>query len=540
MKVCLAQINPTVGDLRGNALKLTEVVAENSQADLIVFSELSLTGYPPKDLLLRPGFLNELEQRFAHLLGFSQSYPRPAIVLGLPWREQGRLFNSAVVLRNGEILGVQHKQNLTRFRAFDETRYFSPGAGLRPILFKKEVLGLALGLELDDKLAQSLRANGVTLLLNPAAFPFRFGAGEDYRREFQSKIAALGIPGFLVNQVGGFDELIFAGASMALNGEGRLADSLPHFCSGSLLVDWECVGGAELEKQDAAAQIHDALVLGLSDYVRKSGMNQVILGLSGGLDSAVAAVLAVRAVGPGRVWGITMPGPYSSAGSVRDSRVLAQNLGIKFDIIPISPLYNLFLETLATQFAQRETDVAEENIQARLRGSLLMALSNKFGGLVLTNSNKSELAVGYCTLYGDMSGGLAVLGDLYKTLVYELAFYINRRQEIIPRATLEKPPSAELRPNQRDDDSLPPYEVLDGILAAYLDRGLSKEAIKAEGFQSQTVDWVVAQIDKSEYKRRQAAPILRVTSPVLGFDRHMPLAGKFDGGWLTDVLRRKN
>ncbi len=522
MEICLAQLNPTVGDLLGNAKRIKETVRSNPGADLIVFSELFLTGFPPKDLLLRPGFLAESKEVFTDLLKFSRMHPRPAVIFGLPWEEGGKLFNSAVVIKNGKILGIQHKRQLSRLVLFDEHKYFSPGTALNPLTLKDGTVAVFIG----EELGPAVEKNGAALLINLTAVPFQAGQVKPRQQRLQETAAYLKTPILWVNQAGANDELIFYGRSLAADSAGNLKALLPDFQTAALSFTFNSGGNAAEREENEVGQIYQALVLGLRDYVRKSGMAKVIIGLSGGLDSALSAVIAAAALGPENVWGITMPGPHSPSHSAGDAEALARNLGIRFDTIPIGPLYDAYLQSLAAQFAGTAFNVAEENIQARARGSLLMALANKFGGLVLTNSNKSELAVGYCTLYGDMSGGLAPLGDVYKTTVYKLAHYINRAKEIIPRSTIEKPPSAELRPNQRDDDSLPPYETLDAIIAAYLDQNLSREEIIAKGFSSDLVDWALGIIDRSDFKRRQAATILRVTSPVFGYERQMPLAGK--------------
>lgn len=504
------------------------MVASNSQLDLIIFPELFLTGYPPKDLLLRKDFLQELEQSLLHIQDVSRTFPQVTLVVGTPWKEGNKLFNSAVVIQAGAVLGVQHKRKLTEFRLFAENHYFNPGTKSTAITIGDYTIGLALGLELDDKLAMELKAAGADVIINPVAFPFQVGE-KDREPKLLSKIAAeAGIPILRVGQVGANDELIFSGESLAIDALGHFQAKLPSFESTGTLVDLSSPGTESVEdaQDDETAQIYQALILGLRDYVHKSGMSKVIIGLSGGLDSAVVAVLAVEALGRENVWGITQPGPYSTSSSVEDARNLAENLEIRFDILPITELYDATMLSLEEHFSGTVMNVAEENIQARLRGNLLMALSNKFGGLVLTNSNKSEFAVGYCTLYGDMSGGLAVIGDIYKTIVYQLAYYINREQEVIPWNTIEKPPSAELRPDQRDDETLPPYDILDGIIKAYLDKGLSVSEIIEEGYPTETVQWVTKTIDNNDYKRRQAALILRVTSPILGQDRQMPLAVK--------------
>ena len=516
MHIFLAQENPIVGDLKGNFNRIRQVIDQNAEADLIVFPELFLCGYPPQDLLLRSDFLASIRQTLQEIQEFTKLHPQTAIVLGTPWQEGDLLFNSAVVMQNGSIIGVQHKRKLTQFRLFDENRYFEPGNELVTVKLKDRTIGLALGLELDADTALELQATGVDLIINPVAIPFQVGR--------DPHLGEIGLPVVRVGQVGANDALIFAGNSFVMDEKGNFITVLPEFEATGALVDLSSpVTIDPSEAEDEISLIYQALVLGLRDYVRKNRMSRVIIGLSGGLDSAVSAVIAAEALGPENVWGITQPGPYSSAGSVEDARALAQNLKIRFDVLPITELYQATLSALHDHFAGTEMDVAEENIQARLRGNLLMSLSNKFGGLVLVNSNKSELAVGYCTLYGDMSGGLAVIADLYKTMVYQLAYYINRHEEIIPWNTIEKPPSAELRPNQRDDETLPPYEILDAIIKAYLDDGLTPSEIIEQGYSEETVRWVIRTIENNEYKRRQATLILRVTTPIMGEDRKMPL-----------------
>lgn len=526
MKVYLAQLNPKVGDLAGNLAQVEQVLVEKNGADLIVFPELFLTGYPPKDLLLRSDFLQDVQDKLAQLLAISRDHPQVALVIGLPWQGEGHLYNGALVVQAGEILGRHSKRNLTQFRLFDENTYFSPGSEHTLVKLGDEVVAIALGMELDLELAMELGQLGATLIINPCAIPFAVGEESRHEDDLRKVAVASGLPVLRVNQVGANDELIFAGGSLAFDSSGQLVGYVSKFGTGGVLLDLSALGDVEMGKEDVTAQIHQALVLGLRDYVQKNGMSKVIIGLSGGLDSAVVACLAAEAVGAENVWGITQPGPYSTPSSVEDAQALANNLGIRFDILPIDSLYGAMLSSLEEYFSGTVMNVAEENIQARLRGNLLMALSNKFGGLVLTNSNKSELAVGYCTLYGDMSGGLAVIADVYKTMVYQLAYYINREKEIIPWNTIEKPPSAELRPNQRDDETLPPYDILDGIIEAYLHGGLTPAEIVEEGYASETVRWVTRTIDNNDYKRRQAALILRVTTPILGRERQMPLSAK--------------
>ncbi|NLL43600.1 MAG: NAD+ synthase [Firmicutes bacterium] len=527
MRVYLGQANPMVGDLQGNLEVLRQAALANSKADLLAFPELFLTGYPPQDLLFRQDFFHKVQESIEEIREFTTAIPETAILLGAPWLEGDRLYNAALVIKDGTVLGIHRKQRLSRFRAFDETAYFCPGAESTTVQIGQYKVGMSLGLELDPKQAAELRNAGADVIINLAAIPFR--AGEDNGRlEHLAALARdVGTPIVSVSQVGGNDGFIFAGSSAVLSESGELKALLPKFQAVGCLVELNQAGKTvELEPSDETAETFQALVLGVKDYVRKSGMQRAIIGLSGGLDSAVSAVIAAEALGQENIWGITQPGPFSSPSSVEDAKALAENLGIKFDVLPITELYEAALASLQELFDGTEMNVAEENIQARLRGNQLMAVSNKFGGLVLTNSNKSELAVGYCTLYGDMSGGLAPLADCYKTQVYQLAYYINREREIIPWNTIEKPPSAELRPDQRDDESLPPYDILDGIIKLYLDEGLGAKQIIAQGYAEETVHWVMRTIDNNDYKRRQAALILRVTTPLLGQDRRMPLAAR--------------
>ncbi|HKM43183.1 MAG TPA: NAD+ synthase [Limnochordia bacterium] len=527
MQIYVAQVNPKVGDLKGNSEILRQVLCGSTGAELVVFPELFLSGFPPQDLLRKPEFLDSVQDHLVELQGFTKTCPERAVIIGTPWMEGERLFNAAVLMQNGAILAVYRKQQLSRFRGFDETVYFSPGPASAPIELGEHSLGLSIGLELDQVRATKLKAAGADVIINLAAIPFRLGEEDRYLEDLASTARATRIPIFRVAQVGANDGLIFSGGSFAVDRAGNLKAILPDFQTAGAMVDLKTAGEqVEREPRDETAQVYQALVLGLRDYVRKSGMQKAIIGLSGGLDSAVSACIAAEALGPVNIWGVTQPGPFSGASSVEDAQALALNLGIRFDILPITDLYEATLTSLRELFSGTEMNVAEENIQARLRGNQLMALSNKFGGLVLTNSNKSELAVGYCTLYGDMSGGLAPIADCYKTMVYQLAYYINREREIIPWNTIDKPPSAELRPNQRDDESLPPYDILDGIIKLYLDEGLGPTEIIAQGFDEETVCWVIRTIDNNDYKRRQAALILRITTPILGDDRKMPLAAR--------------
>lgn len=527
MQVYVVQSNPTVGDLTSNLEQFRQALDASSGADLLIFPELFLSGYPPQDLLLNRDFLASLAETLLLAQNDTKEYPDLTVVLGTPWQEGKKLYNSLVIIKAGSILGVQHKRNLCQFRGFAEPYYFTPGTTNLLVELGEDILAFALGLELDQSLAEELKAEGASLIVNPVAVPFQLGRPAQERERLVFLAKETNLPIVRVGQVGGNDGLIFPGGSLAVNAKGQIQAILPHFTTKSVLLDLKGPSSEiKVQLEDETEQIYQALILGLRDYVQKSGMSKALIGLSGGLDSAVATVLAVEALGAENVWAITQPGPYSDPSSVIDAQGLAENLNVKLSILPITDLYETTLASLDEYFAGTSMNVAEENIQARLRGNLIMALSNKFGGLVLTNSNKSELAVGYCTLYGDMSGGLAVIADVYKTMVYQLAYYINREREIIPWNTVEKPPSAELRPDQRDDESLPPYDILDAIIKAYLDEQQSVSEILAQGYDQETVRWVTKTIDNNDYKRKQAALILRITSPILGQDRQMPLAAK--------------
>ncbi|MDI9412612.1 MAG: NAD+ synthase [Bacillota bacterium] len=525
MLVTLVQQNPIVGDLKGNIGIVSETLKCCTGEQLVVFSELFLTGYPPKALLTKGDFLQDVDDAYRKVREITKDYPLITVVLGMPWRDGEKLYNSAVVLKNGETLAIHHKTKLTRFALFDEYRYFSVGDATNVIKVGDTSFGIALGLELDRNVISVLKEAGASFIINPMALPFQLVDDHQYKikgHAMENKIAIL-----VSGQVGANDELIFSGGSCAFNGEGQFIGRMEEFKQGVISFALDCPQYIVAnESIDKIARVYQALVLGIKDYVQKSGMSKVILGLSGGLDSAVVAVLATEALGRENVWAITQPGPFSGSSSVEDASSLAKNLGIRFSVLPITDLYESTLDNLGEFFAGTSMGVAEENIQARLRGLLWMTLSNKFGGLVLTNSNKSELAVGYCTLYGDMNGGLAVLGDVYKTMVYELAHYINQTAEVIPSNTITKPPSAELRPDQRDDETLPPYDILDGIIKSYLDENKSISQIIAEGYDEEVVQWVTSTINNNDYKRRQAALVLRITEPVLNFGRDMPLAAR--------------
>jgi len=543
MKLTLAQLNPVVGDIRGNLEHVARSLEQHGwDTDLIIFSELFLVGYPPKDLVERDWFIARVETALRDLCKLSKEYPGTGILVGAPLPNDAvvgkGLVNAAVLIADGEILFKQAKTLLPTYDVFDEARHFDVAARTAVVPFKDEILGITICEDAwnDERLWPERRIYamdpvarmaelGATLLINISASPFEIGKAELRYELIRTHARKHGIPMVFVNQVGGNDELVFDGGSMVFDANGSPLVLAPFFQEFVTTFDTasqkaECLY-RPLPKVEA---VYQALILGLRDYLRKCGFKGAVLGLSGGIDSALVCCLAVEALGKENVFGVTMPSPYSSAGSVDDSRKLAENLGIRFEVIPISDIFESYMKTLSPHFQGKAADVTEENIQARIRGNIVMAFSNKLGYLALSTGNKSEMAVGYCTLYGDMSGGLSVISDVPKTLVYELCEYINREREIIPRAIIEKAPSAELRPNQRDQDTLPPYPVLDQILQYYIEEGWSAAEIIRAGFDEETVKWVIRTVDRNEFKRRQAAPGLKVTSKAFGNGRRMPIA----------------
>jgi NAD+ synthase (glutamine-hydrolysing) len=551
MRLAVAQLNPTVGDFGGNLAKaekaLERVAAE--RPDLVVFSELFLTGYPPQDLLEREWFRRRAEEALEALARLSLLYPETGLLTGTisrSGRSSGKgLLNTAVLIKGGEVLYSRGKILLPTYDVFDEARYFDRADDVALVDFAGERLGVSIcedawtdpslwgGQAYDVDPVAKAAQDGATLLINLSASPFTVGKDEVRHQLFAAHARRHKLPFVFVNQVGGNDELIFDGHSMMLGPDGALLEYLPGFREEVRIVDTGAAGasggaGDGFVPEDPVASIHDALVLGLRDYVRKCGFQHVAVGLSGGIDSAVVCSLAAESLGPENVTGITMPSAYSSSGSVNDSVALAMGLGIRVETIPIGGIYDAYLKTLDLLFSCGEVDVTIENVQARIRGNILMALSNREGHLILSTGNKSELAVGYCTLYGDMSGGLAVISDVPKTMVYRLARYMNRDREVIPVSTIEKPPSAELRPDQLDQDTLPPYETLDRVLAMYVDEGRSLDEIVTDGVDDAAARWVVAAVNRNEYKRRQAAPGLKVTSKAFGTGRRMPIAARYE------------
>jgi NAD+ synthase (glutamine-hydrolysing) len=548
MRIALAQINPTVGDLLGNTAKHLEFIAraKSAGANLVIFPELSVIGYPPKDLLLKPQFIDD---NLAAVQRIASQVQGLDVVIGYADRNSdpvGRpLRNAVAVLRDGKITSRHFKTLLPTYDVFDESRYFEPGhISEKGNLFQigSVTAGLSICEDLwnDEQLISrrlyhqnpiaDLHAAGSQLLINASASPFVVDKHQFRLELFASQVKRFACPLAYVNQVGGNDELVFDGNSVIFDAQGNVIAQAKDFQEDLLLADIPGSGGRKESPSGGVESIRRALVLGLADYVRKCGFKSVVLGLSGGIDSALTAALAVEALGQQQVVGVAMPSRYSSDHSVNDAKLLAENLGISFHIVPIKTVHESYEQILRKPFAGLAEDVTEENLQARLRGNILMAFSNKFGHLLLTTGNKSELAVGYCTLYGDMCGGLAVISDVPKTTVYELSAHINAQagRDLIPRSTMTKPPSAELRPNQTDQDSLPPYDVLDAILHRYVELEMSTAQIIAEGYDAATVTRVIRLIDRSEYKRRQAAPGLKVTSRAFGSGRRMPIAQRYD------------
>jgi NAD+ synthase (glutamine-hydrolysing) len=548
MKVTMAQLDPIVGDIDGNKSKIIKTLSQCGEggSDLVIFPELFLSGYPPQDLLERPWFIEKSQRAVQELRQVSERYPNIGLLFGAP-RPTGkgvgkRLHNSALLIQQGRILIEQPKSLLPTYDVFDERRYFDPATEIKTLAFKRETLGISICEDAwnDPELwpqgrlyafdpIEALAKKGATLFINISASPFYVGKEDIRFRLIRNHARKHGRPFVFVNQIGGNDELIFDGRSLSLDRSGEPIVVCPSFKEDIQTIETTTSGTPGLyAPQDKIESIYEALVLGVRDYMRKCHFSGAVIGLSGGIDSAICCCLAREAVGPENVLAITMPSPYSSKGSVEDSIRLAANLGIQLKLISITPIYLAYLETLKEHFAGRAEDATEENIQARIRGNILMAFSNKFGYLVLSTGNKSELAVGYCTLYGDMSGGLAVISDVPKTMIYDLAEYINRKTEIIPRTIIEKQPTAELKPNQVDQDTLPPYPILDKILHYYIEELYSVEGIINLGFDPETTKWIAAIVGKNEYKRKQAAPGLKVTSKAFGIGRRMPIAAKYD------------
>jgi NAD+ synthase (glutamine-hydrolysing) len=542
MKIYIGQINPTVGALHANAELIRKAYAEGvkSGADVVLVPELAVTGYPPRDLIDREVFVSaslEVRDALAAMTGDT------ALVFGCITRNEGwcgkPLHNTAVVAQNGRILHEQHKSLLPTYDVFDELRYFEPGEGGKAI----ELAGARVGISIcedfwfDDEIlgtklycrnpVDDLARQNVEMILNISASPFNAGKRKSRYDIFSEIAKRYRVPLVYVNQVGGNDELLFDGSSIVINAAGETIFCAPAFQEHSSLVELRgdrCDSVLALGEDE---EIGLALTLGLRDYIRKCGFKDVVVGLSGGIDSAVTAAIAVEALGAEHVTGIAMPSQFSSQGSIDDARALAENLGIAFHVVPIQPVYEPYHSAFADLFGVDKFDTTNENVQARIRGNILMAWSNRTGAMVLSTGNKSELAVGYCTLYGDMAGGLALLGDVYKTMVYRVARWLNRNGEVIPESSITKAPSAELRPDQKDQDSLPPYDILDGILKLYIEEWKEVDEIVSAAFDRELVERILKLVDTNEFKRRQAAPTIRVSEKAFGNGRQMPIAQRW-------------
>ena len=543
MKIALGQINPTVGDFSGNAAKIIQFAlqARSAGAGLILFPELAVSGYPPLDLVERPSFVARSRATAERIAAETQGI---AVVCGMATSAEAdsgkKVMNSAALLREGRIDFIQSKMLLPTYDVFDEARNFAPAKSQQLFSFCGKQMALTIcedawndnrfwnrQLYRIDPVEQLVRAGG-NFVLNISASPFWLGK-RALRRDMLASIAQnQKVPVAMVNQVGGNDSLVFDGSSLVIAPDGKVIAQAKSFEEDLIYFDSEnLTGDMHLQVESEEASAYAALVLGTRDYVHKCGFQRAIIGLSGGIDSALTASIAADALGPENVIGVGMPGPYSSPGSIDDARALANNLKIRFELLSINEIYEAARQTLAPVFAGKAQDVSEENIQSRARGLLLMAMSNKFGALVLSTGNKSELAVGYCTLYGDMVGGLAVISDVPKGLVYRLSAYVNSRRKVIPEATIEKPPSAELRPDQKDSDSLPPYEVLDVILEDFVEESCSAEQIaRVHNFDLDLVRRVIRMVERSEYKRQQAAPGIKISAKAFGYGRRFPIAAK--------------
>nr|WP_314562473.1 NAD+ synthase [uncultured Pseudomonas sp.] len=532
LNVVMAQVNLKVGDIHGNVDRIIAAAQEardDLHGDLIVFPELSLCGYPPEDLLLRSSMQRRIEQGLQRI---RQEIAGIHVLVGFPWLEEGRRYNACVVYRDGAELTFYRKQQLPNYRVFDEKRYFEPGDSAAVFAYQGVPIGVTICEDIwfAEPMAKA-RAAGARLMLNLNASPFHGGKQSEREAVVGERAREGNMPVVYVNQVGGQDELVFDGHSFVVDARGQVSQRAPAFVEGLYPVIFDEV----LQPQPAAlvpvasleASVYDALVLGVRDYVRKNGFRGVVLGLSGGIDSALVLAVAADALGAEQVEAVMMPYHYTAQISLEDAEAEARTLGVRYSVLPIAPMVEAFQETLASEFAGLGRDTTEENLQARCRGTLLMAISNKKGYLVLTTGNKSEMAVGYATLYGDMAGGFDVLKDVPKTLVFRLCEYRNRAGEVIPQRVIDRPPSAELSPDQKDEDSLPPYPVLDEILRLYVEQDLSAVDIVAAGFDEETVRRVLRLVDLNEYKRRQAAVGARVTQRGFGRDRRYPITS----GW---------
>jgi len=552
MKIALAQLNYHIGNFEKNTSKIIDQInkAKTDQVDLLVFSELAVCGYPPQDLLEKKSFIERNEQAIEVIAANCTDI---GVIIGAPMlnhHQKGkRLYNSALFLNDGKVEFIQNKTLLPTYDIFDEYRYFEPNEKFNIVEFKGEKIAITVCEDLwdlqpvDNDFAKNQLYNVTPMekliefkpdvIINIAASPFSYTKIWGRKNIFIRNAKKYKLPVFNINQVGAQTELIFDGGSLVVNPDGTIADEMHLFSEDYRIYDLDKIKSCEIKKSidedtNVIAKIHDSLVLGVRDYFHKMGFTKATLGLSGGIDSAVAIVIAARALGPENLRVLLLPSKYSSDHSVKDAEDLANNLGVQFDIVKIQGVVDSFNNSLSDIFTELKEDITEENIQARARGTILMALSNKFGHILLNTSNKSEAAVGYSTLYGDMNGGLSVLGDVYKSDVFKLAQYINRDSEIIPVNTITKPPSAELRPDQKDTDSLPDYDTLDKILFAYIELQKPIEEIILEGFDKELIEKIIKLVNNNEYKRYQAPPILRISSKAFGAGRRIPLVAKYN------------
>ncbi len=543
MKISLAQLNYIIGDVEGNLVKIKKKIeqAKSQESDLIIFSELAISGYPPKDLLDYPSFVDRCEDAIEQLTAMSDDL---GILIGSPsWshlKKGKKLYNSAFFLHQGKVLARINKSLLPTYDIFDEYRYFEPAASVEVVEFKGERMAITICEDLWNLTGdhfyrtepmEELRKQNPSVMVNLSGSPYSYNHVEDRRARMQFNAKFYHLPLFYVNQVGGNTDILFDGGSMFINKQGEIAEECAFFKEDLKTIDWNSASDYpdnHEEYRDYDIQlIHDAVIMGLRDYFGKMNFKTAILGSSGGIDSAVVHALAVEALGKDNVKAYMLPSPYSSKGSVDHAVELAENLNSDYSILPIEEVFQSFKNTLKEEFADKPADVTEENLQARTRGVLLMAISNKFGSILLNTSNKSESAVGYTTLYGDLCGGLSIIGDLYKQQVYEMAQFINRNGVIIPESIISKEPSAELRPDQKDSDSLPDYAVLDKVLFHYIEEQKGWKQIVAEGFEEDLVRYIVKLVDRNEYKRFQAPPTLRISHKAFGFGRRMPIVGRY-------------
>jgi NAD+ synthase len=546
LRISLAQFNPTVGDVAGNAdlVRKARKQAAADQADLVMLSELFLSGYPPEDLVLKPAF-QQACRAAAEQLAAETADGGPAVLLGLPWVDDGKLYNAVALLDGGKVAATRFKADLPNYGVFDEKRVFSAGGNQSPINFRDVRLGLPIcediwGAEVVECLAES----GADILLVPNGSPYEHDKQEVRTTLVKRRIEENGRPIVYLNQVGGQDEVVFDGASFVMNGDQKVAVQMPAFAESQTLTVWKrkgnngwaCEAGLMAPQPSVLESVYQAMMLGLRDYVNKNRFPGILLGLSGGIDSAISAAVAVDALGADKVRAFMLPSPYTSDDSIVDAQKCADLLGIVHDTIPIEPAMHAFDTMTRDVFAGRGHDVTEENVQSRIRGVTLMAISNKLGSMLLTTGNKSEMSVGYATLYGDMCGGYSVLKDIYKTMVYRLCDWRNATKPanalgpsgpVMPERVITKAPTAELRPNQTDQDSLPPYEILDGILECLIEREMTVDEIVAKGFEPATVLRVWRMLDLAEYKRRQAPPGVKITSRAFGRDRRYPITNGF-------------